>query len=136
MSTLVAMALTLGLGAAPLDLDQAKKAGSAAADQWVLLVDAAKYDDAWGQASPTFKSGVTRDEWTKKVSAARGPLGATATRKVQSARYAETLAGAPDGNYVVVTYGTEFDKKKDASETVVAELDTDGSWKIAGYWIR
>jgi hypothetical protein len=136
MSTLVALALTLGLAAAPLDLESAKKAGTVAADAFLVVVDQGKFDEAWSQASPTFRSGVTREDWTKKVSGARTPLGAAGTRKVQSARFAETLAGAPDGNYVVVTYGTEFEKKKDANETVVAELDADGSWKIAGYWIR
>jgi hypothetical protein len=136
MTTIVAMTLTLGLAAAPLDLDSAKKAGTVAADAFVQLVDQGKLEEAWAQASPTFKSGVTREEWTKKVSGARTPLGAAGLRKVQSARFAETLANAPDGNYVVVTYGTEFDKKKDASETVVTELDTDGKWRVAGYWIR
>ncbi len=128
--------LAVGLAAGPVDLDQVKRSGAAAADAWLALVDAGDYAEAWKQAAHLFKSGVTSEDWTKKVKGAREPLGAVAARKQQSARYSETMAGAPDGQYVVVTYITEFQKKKDAAETVIVAHEPDGTWKVAGYWVR
>lgn len=58
------------------------------------------------------------------------------SRKVKSARYAESFRGAPDGEYVVVQYETRFKNKKIAMETVTPLLEKDGSWKVSGYYIR
>jgi hypothetical protein len=135
MNAVMAAVLAIGLGAAPVDLGEAKKAGAAAAEAWVALVDGGKYEEAWSAAGPTFKSGVTSEDWMKKVRGAREPLGAVAGRKLQSTRFAETLPGAPDANYVLATYATQFANKKDATETIVTVQDG-GGWKVAGYWIQ
>ena len=64
------------------------------------------------------------------------PLGAVKSRSKASATYTKTLPGAPDGEYVVLQFNSSYDKKADAVETVVAKLDTDGQWRVAGYFIR
>jgi hypothetical protein len=135
MNATMAVVLVVGLAAGPVDLGEAKKSGAAAAEAWLALVDAGKYDEAWKAASPTFKSGVTREDWNKKVTGARESFGAAAGRKLAATRFSETLPGAPDANYVLATYTTEFAKKKGASETVVTVQDGD-AWKVAGYWIE
>ena len=66
----------------------------------------------------------------------RPPLGQLRSRKVKSLEYTETLPGAPDGKYVVITNETEFEKKVSAIETITSMLDPDGSWRISGYFIR
>jgi hypothetical protein len=58
------------------------------------------------------------------------------SRKVISARYATSLPGAPDGEYVVIRYETEFTNGKEAVETVTPCLEKDGSWKVSGYYIK
>jgi hypothetical protein len=135
MNAVMAAVLAVGLAAGPVDLGEAKKAGAAAAEQWVALVDAGKYDEAWNAAGPTFKSGVTSEDWAKKIRGAREPLGAPAGRKLTGTRFTETLPGAPDAHYVLATYVTEFAKKKGATETIVTVQDG-GGWKVAGYWIE
>lgn len=135
MNAMTAAVLAVGLAAGPVDLGEAKKAGAAAAEGWVALVDGGKYDDAWTASAPTFRSGVTREDWAKKVRGAREPLGAVAGRKPHGARFSETMPGAPDASYVVVTYATDFANKKGATETVVTVQDGAG-WKVAGYWIQ
>lgn len=46
------------------------------------------------------------------------------------------MPGAPDGEYVVVRYGSSFENKKEAGETAVMMKERDGSWRVAGYFIR
>jgi hypothetical protein len=52
------------------------------------------------------------------------------------ATYSKSLPGAPDGEYVVAQFQTEFVHKRSAVETVVSTREKDGSWKITGYFIK
>jgi hypothetical protein len=135
MNVAMAAVLAVGLAAGEVDLAEAKKAGAAAAEQWVTLVDAGKFDEAWKAAAPTFRSGVTSEDWSKKIREAREPLGAASGRRLAATRFSETLPGAPDAHYVVATYATDFANRKAASETIVTVKDG-GGWKVAGYWIQ
>ena len=49
---------------------------------------------------------------------------------------APTALTAPDGNYVVMQYDTNFSNKKSAVETVTFMEEKDGKWKAAGYYIK
>jgi len=58
-------------------------------------------------------------------------------RAVKSKTYQTSLPGAPDGEYVVIQFETLFEKKKDrAIETVTPVMDTDGKWRVSGYYIK
>ena len=46
------------------------------------------------------------------------------------------LALADAGKYVVIQYTTRFANKADATETVTPMRETDGSWKVSGYFIK
>ena len=136
MIAAAAALLALGLSAGPVDLEEAKKAGAAAAESWVALVDGGKYPEAWKEAADLFKSGVTSEEGTKKLKGARDPLGAVGARKLQSARYTEVLPSAPDGRYVVATYVTDFANKKGATELIAVAQEPDGKWKVSAYAVQ
>jgi hypothetical protein len=70
------------------------------------------------------------------VHSVRGPLGTLISRKVESARCASSLPGAPDGEYVVIQNESQFANKASAIETVTPRLEKDGSWKVSGYYIK
>jgi hypothetical protein len=55
---------------------------------------------------------------------------------VISATYVTSLPGAPDREYVVVQFQTSYEKKKDAIESVTPMKDSDGKWRVSGYYIR
>ena len=57
------------------------------------------------------------------MQANRSRFGQVLSRKVQKATYADHLAGAPDGDYVVIRYETSFEHKKAAVETITPMLD-------------
>lgn len=113
-----------------------QKAAEQAAQTWLALVDSGNYGESWSQASQLFKQQVTAAQWESAVKAARGPLGKLQSRQVKSAQYTRTLPGAPDGEYVVIQYGSAFENKKSATETVTPMKDKDGRWRVSGYYIR
>jgi len=87
-------------------------------------------------SASTFKAALSAEAWQQASRPVMEPLGAVKSRSKASATYTKTLPGAPDGEYVVLQFNSSYDKKADAVETVVAKLDTDGQWRVAGYFIR
>ncbi len=79
---------------------------------------------------------MTKDQWIKSIAAVRGPLGTLKIRTLQSAKPTKALPGAPDGEYVVLQYGTSFANKQSAVETITPMLESDGRWRVSGYYIR
>ncbi|OYV96965.1 MAG: hypothetical protein B7Z68_04530 [Acidobacteria bacterium 21-70-11] len=108
----------------------------AAAKSWLALVDAGRYGPSWDAAASTFKNAVTRTDWERMAASARGPFGKLLSRELASSRAATSLPGAPDGHYVVVQFKTAFEHKAQAVETVTAMLESDGAWRVTGYFIK
>jgi hypothetical protein len=135
LGTLVAAFL---LTTAPARAQNAEKVtnAEAAALAWLALTDAGDYSRSWDLAASIFQSSISKQNWMDVLQNVRKPLGNLVSRKVKSARYAESLPGAPDGEYVVIQYDTQFENKKSAMETVTPHLEKDGSWKVSGYYIR
>jgi len=124
--------------ASPAALAQQKAEALAqkSAESWLALIDAGKYADSWEDASSYFKASVTKEQWTKMAEPVRAPLGKVSSRKLESAQFANSLPGAPDGQYVVLRYDTSFEHKQSAVETVTPMLDKDGQWRVSGYFIK
>ncbi len=111
-------------------------AALAASREWLKKLDAADYTGTWEVAASMFKSAVSLQAWQQASQSVRSPLGAVRSRSDLSATYTRTLPGVPDGEYVVVQFNTVFENKAQAIETVTAALDKDGSWRIAGYFVK
>jgi hypothetical protein len=132
------VALFAILAAAPAvagDQDPTAPAQGAAV-QWLSLSDGARYGDAWEQAAVYFRDAIKKPDWEAAAKAAREPLGAVKSRSLESAAVKTTLPGMPDGEYVVIEYETSFENKAKAIETITPMKEKDGSWKVAGYFIR
>ncbi|RZA34207.1 MAG: DUF4019 domain-containing protein [Lysobacteraceae bacterium] len=117
------------------DSPASTQAATAAAQSWLATVDDAKYDDSWSQGATAFRAAVTGQQWADAMRAVRAPLGAVKSRKLIAAQYTRQLPGAPEGEYVVVQYLTEF-AARSATETVTPMREADGSWKVSGYYIQ
>ncbi len=107
-----------------------------AADSWLNLVDSGKYDESWNEAAGFFKRVVTKESLHQSLNNVRKPLGKLISRNVIAKKYATSLPGVPDGEYVVIQYKTSFENKKQAIETVTPMKDEDGQWRVSGYYIR
>jgi len=123
---------------APLAMssDTPEAAAESAARAWLTLVDAGNYAESWSATSTLFRQRVPQSQWQSAASNARGPLGALKSRTLQSATFKHTVPGGPDGEYVIVQFVSSFENKASAIETVTPMKDTDGSWRVSGYYIR
>lgn len=127
----------LGFAAAtaPLLLGQGEDAARKDAEKWLGLIDQAKYKDAYKASSQHVRAQVTAEEWEQQIRMMRDAAGTLQMRTFASAKPTRTMAGAPDGDYMVLEYNTAFAKKAKAVETVM--LSREGNaWKAAGYFIR
>lgn len=134
------LAVTCGLAVLlvgpALGAERPEDAAQAVADSWLKLVDQGQYEESWEQAAGPLKVAISKDEWKKGCGGARQPLGKLLSRKVRSRQYTEQLPGVPDGKYVVIQYDTVFERKASALETVTPMLDSDGAWRVSGYFVR
>ena len=113
-----------------------EKTAVAAAEKWLAIIDDGKYLDSWKEAADYFRAAVKQDQWEQSLLAVRKPLGKLISRKVKRTSYKTSLPGAPDGEYVVIQFETSFENKKSAIETITPMMDTDGSWRVSGYYIK
>lgn len=139
MKTLAALTLmTLTLLTVPANSGEQPVTvpAQAAAKTWLGLTDAGKYGESWDRASAYFRQAVSKPSWEQAIKSVRVPLGKVKSRQLKSATFAKSLPGAPDGEYVVIQYNTQFEKKAQAIETVTPMHEKDGSWKVSGYYVK
>ena len=113
-----------------------EKAAQDVALAWLALVDAGQYAQSWDEAASIFRRTVDQPSWIRRVDAVRTPLGSVRSRTLKTAKYATSLPGAPDGEYVVLQFYAAFEHKAAAVETVTPMKDPDGRWRVSGYFIR
>ena len=107
-----------------------------AAKSWLALTDAGEYSQSWEQAAGLFQAAVSKASWQSAVQAARSPLGNLKSRTLKSAKFVRSLPGAPDGEYVIIQYESQFEHKVSAVETVTPLREKDGTWKVSGYFVK
>jgi len=115
---------------------EAEREGARSAEQWLTTVDSGAYAESWAESAVLFQSGIAQTEWVKILGKVRQPLGASLDRSLEKAKYASTLPGTPDGEYVVVTFSASFEKKAKAIETVTVAMSDEGKWRVVGYFIK
>jgi hypothetical protein len=138
-SVCLTLLIACGTGSLPPGLTggSAEQAAIKAAEDWLRLFDAADYSATWDTAGSLFQSQITKQRWRESAGTARSPLGAVTTRAVRNASYSMSLPGAPDGEYVTITYDTAFANKAAGVETAVVMRDpSNGKWQVVGYFVR
>jgi len=103
---------------------------------WLALLDAGKFGPAWDGASPYLKSVVTRQKWVTGVAAARNPFGKFKQRIPVKFARSHSMPDAPDGDYSLLEFESEFANGKRASEQVIWMLGDNQVWRVSGYFIR
>jgi len=116
--------------------DQAQELAGHAAGEWLTHAEKGDAAETWARSSTTFREALSQEAWAASLKAAQAGMGRPLERTVATSEYVEEIPGAPDGQYVVFTYTTRFERKKNGTETVVVEVDTDGEWRVSGYFVR
>lgn len=115
----------------------AQSAGSQPGADFLALVDAKRYAESWDAASDYFKQSVSKSDWSQQVAQARSTLGTVASRRLKSSEPQKNPPGAPQGDYLLVTYETKFTASEPArTETLPLIKAADGRWRAVGYFVR
>ncbi|MDL2274742.1 DUF4019 domain-containing protein [Desulfosarcina sp. OttesenSCG-928-G10] len=128
----VCMAAVLFLGGPVIgQADENTDAATAAASLWLELLDEAKYQEGWRQASGIFRQKNTQEEWESKILSVRTSWGDIVFREHLSI---DAVPGIAIEESLSVTFATYL-KNKSAVEkiTVVKE---NGIWKVAEYLVE
>ena len=107
-----------------------------AAEQWIVLVDDGQFEQSWKEASKIFQDANPSPEWQKKTESDRAQMGSKQSRKLKDIKPINTAKGLPSGQYYMVKYLSSYANKKTATETIMAVLDGDGTWRVASYTVN
>ncbi len=111
-------------------------AANAQAIYWINLIDQHQYGASWGEASGLVKDVTTREQWAAGMKAIRTGLGVVTSRKVTAHQAVTGLEYGTKGNFMIIKYATNYQRKQNMTETIV--LMTEGKlglWKVVSYKI-
>ncbi len=133
LATLVAASLAAAFPALAQDprLSEAHSAGMT----WLVLADADDVAGTYDTAAKRFRDAITQAQWASALHAARSQFGKNLRRTIVSVQPSTGTAAVP-GEFVVMIFRAEFEKRPDAVETLTLERDADGKWRVAGYLMR
>ena len=134
--TTVIFAFTAICASATAQTSDAAGKAQEAAQHWLSLADSGQYAATWEQAAEPFQNAIKKTEWEQALLAVRTPVGVMEKRALSSMSFTNSLPGAPDGQYVVIRFTSQFSNKKSAVETITPMLGKDGTWRVSGYFIN
>lgn len=117
------------------ELSAREEAAVKAATEWLKLVDTGQFGKSWDECAPLFREKVTRQTWIENLPKNRAAHGAFKSRAFSAVAPRTSLPGAPDGEYVMVRFLTDFEKTT-AVEELVTMTFVGGAWRPIGYLLR
>ena len=111
------------------------EAASAAATEFLTMVDAGNYTDSWQISAAYLKKQIPQQDWEAKLSKIRSAFGPLAERELEDASFTAPAEELPDAEFILLEYATQF-KLKEMTEVVTVLQDTDNSWRVVGYFIQ
>lgn len=108
----------------------------ARAENFLKFVDAGDWAGSWEVAGASFQNAATLEEWIQAVEPVREQVGEFKSRKLITVQRTSTLPGAPEGDFEILQYESEFAAVDfGAVETLIMVQGTNG-WDVAGYFVR
>jgi len=114
--------------------EAAVDAATQAAQSWLALLDADKFEATWTQSASPLRSNIDATGWAQRIKSAHSTLDSLRSRSLVEARYTTTLPNMPEGDYVIAQYRATYGAQP-AAETV-SLMKEQGEWRVAGYVIR
>jgi hypothetical protein len=105
------------------------------AGAFLQLLDQGKYAESWQSAARLMQGKISQEEWVEKLTKARELSGEFVVRERTDASYSTEAQDSPDGEYMMLTYSSSFNKANDVSEYVTVALEGT-RWKVAGYFMQ
>jgi hypothetical protein len=133
---LVACRAAIGQEPTPPPNPPASPEAIEAAKEFLVPIDNGAYDQSWEGASPLMKNVIKELQWENLLGVNRPKFGTLISRRMESSESVTSVAGAPDGQYGVITYHSSFSGKKNAIEIVTVAHDEDGKWRGFRYVVK
>jgi hypothetical protein len=115
---------------------QVAEKAMAAATHFLFLIDTEEYLKSWESTSNALKNILPRDAWHEQLTEIRQLLGPIIGRDHRDISYTRSSPDVPAGEYVVLTFFSQFRDRAFATETVTVKLGLDNIWRVAGYFVR
>lgn len=106
------------------------------ATSWLELIDSGEYEQSWKESGAIFRSGISIAKWTEAMQLVREPLGAAKSREIALAQAPTSLPGLPKGNYLILSFTTDFDSQTTMKVETLSMVEVDGEYKAIGYFIK
>jgi len=106
--------------------------GLAAAKDWTTMIDGGQYEQSYNASSDTLRQKIDQNKWSVLLKTFRDSWGPVVTRKETNHVFRPNGFEGADGQFLVITYDTSFQKVGDLMEVVVMRWEG-GQWKGAGY---
>lgn len=104
-----------------------------AAEAWVHQIDNGHYDESYQTGSTAMHDKLPQDRWEQVLRTFRTPWGAVVTRREISHVDKPYGYQGAEGEFMVITYETTFQKLDPAVEVITLKWE-EGKWRGAGYW--
>jgi hypothetical protein len=109
-----------------------ESAARARALEWVELLDAGDYGQAYSKQAARLRLSGTEAQFIRSMQSRRAPFGRALKRNFIGAAFTRKLVGAPDGYYETILFKTFFEHKTVAAERVILTKES-GRWKVIQY---
>ncbi|BFT29104.1 hypothetical protein D210916BOD24_02800 [Alteromonas sp. D210916BOD_24] len=108
----------------------------AQATDWLALIDSEQYTQSWRESAAIFRANVTQAKWSEAMVLVRKPLGVVKSRELVMAQSPASLPGLPAGEYLILSFVTEFDAKPSSATETLSLEKRDGVYRAIGYFIK
>jgi hypothetical protein len=109
-----------------------EKETRAAALEWLALVDAGNYTEAYAMEPARLRAATTEEQFIRSMEGRRVPFGRVLARSFIGAAFTRKLSGSPDGRYESILFRTSFENKKLAAERVILSYES-RQWRVVDY---
>ena len=98
-------------------------------------LDEGRFADSYAYTGMLLRARAEREAFAAQIQKARAGTGALQARELIDAAYNTSVEGAPEGQYVILHYHSNFANRQDTVETITLAL-AKGYWRVDGYYIK
>ena len=123
-------------GGAAAAMSPEERRALTSAERWLVPVDAGHSANAYAMTAADFKATVTREQGRDGMRDLRKPYGRVVLRQAEKLAFATPDPRGGPGEKIVILFATKFVANKTAEEEVTLVRESDGLWRVTGYFIR
>ncbi len=110
---------------------------SAVAQEFLQLLDARDFEQAWILSSNYMKGEIPLSDWLTRIETVRREVGPLQQRTQTEVKYTkDQVEGVPEGEYMSFFYSSDFANHDNLQERVTLFFENNTAWRVAGYFVE